>query len=243
VIVYLDASALVKRYVAEVGSAEVEALIGEVQATGTAVLSRAEVAAALAKAARVGLVAREAAQKALESFNADWEHLIRLQFGEPLAARAASLVEARAARLRRRASRYGSGVARELGRVGHSGNLRSGTVARRPGKRALALAGRDSMNIFGIRSGAPRCSACRELKGMEISQYRLAKGIGVPPRRINEIVHGKRAITADTALRLGKFFGMEAQFWMNLQSHYDLEIAKDAIAGKLDREVEVLKAA
>ncbi len=78
---------------------------------------------------------------------------------------------------------------------------------------------------------------------MEISQYRLAKGIGVPPRRINEIVQGKRSITADTALRLGKFFGMEAQFWMNLQSHYDLEIAKDAIAGKLDREVEVLKAA
>jgi len=79
------------------------------------------------------------------------------------------------------------------------------------------------------------------LKGKEISQYRLAKGIGVPPRRINEIVQGKRSITADTALRLGKFFSMEAQFWMNLQSHYDLEIAKDAIAGKLDREVEVLK--
>ena len=81
------------------------------------------------------------------------------------------------------------------------------------------------------------------LKEMEMSQYRLAKGIGVPPRRINEIVQGKRSITADTALRLGKFFGMEAQFWMNLQSHYDLEVAKDAIAGKLDREVEVLKAA
>ena len=81
------------------------------------------------------------------------------------------------------------------------------------------------------------------LKGMEISQYRLAKGIGVPPRRINEIVHGKRAITADSALRLGRFFGMEAQFWMNLQSHYDLEVARDAIAYKLDREVEVLKAA
>ena len=79
------------------------------------------------------------------------------------------------------------------------------------------------------------------LKELEISQYRLAKGIGVPPRRINEIVQGKRSITADTALRLGKFFSMEAQFWMNLQSHYDLEIAKDAIAGKLDREVEVLK--
>lgn len=81
------------------------------------------------------------------------------------------------------------------------------------------------------------------LKAMDISQYRLAKGIGVPPRRINEIVQGKRAITADTALRLGKFFGMEAQFWMNLQSHYDLEVAKDAIAGKLDREVEVLSPA
>ena len=90
-IVYLDASALVKRYVAEAGSAEVEALIGEAQATGTAVLSRAEVAAALAKAARVGLVTRDSALKALESFNADWEHLIRLQFGEPLAARAATL--------------------------------------------------------------------------------------------------------------------------------------------------------
>ena len=81
------------------------------------------------------------------------------------------------------------------------------------------------------------------LKEMEISQYRLAKGIAVPPRRINEIVQGKRSITADTALRLGKFFGMEAQFWMNLQSHYDLEVAKDAIAGKLERDVEVMKAA
>jgi antitoxin HigA-1 len=81
------------------------------------------------------------------------------------------------------------------------------------------------------------------LKGLEISQYRLAKGIGVSARRINEIVQGKRGITADTALRLAKFFAMEAQFWMNLQSHYDLEVAKDAMAGKLEREVEVLKAA
>ncbi len=81
------------------------------------------------------------------------------------------------------------------------------------------------------------------LKGLEISQYRLAKGIGVPARRINEIVHGKRAITADTALRLGKFFDMEPQFWMNLQSHYDLEVAKDAIAGILDSEVQTHSAA
>jgi addiction module HigA family antidote len=81
------------------------------------------------------------------------------------------------------------------------------------------------------------------LKTMAITQYRLAKGIGVPPRRINEIVQGKRGVTADTALRLGKFFGMEAQFWMNLQSHYDLEVAKDALASKLEREVEVLNGA
>ena len=90
-IVYLDASALVKRYVAEAGSAEVEALIGEAQAIGTAVISRAEVAAALARAARIGLVTREAGAKALQAFNADWEHLVRLQLGEPLAARAAAL--------------------------------------------------------------------------------------------------------------------------------------------------------
>ena len=90
-IVYLDASALVKRYVAEAGSAEVESLIAGAQAIGTAVVSRAEVAAALAKAARVGLITREAAMKALQAFNTDWEHLIRLQLGEPLAARAATL--------------------------------------------------------------------------------------------------------------------------------------------------------
>ncbi len=81
------------------------------------------------------------------------------------------------------------------------------------------------------------------LNDMGISQYRLAKSIGVPARRINEIVQGKRGITADTALRLGKFFGMEAQFWMNLQSHYDLEVARDALAGTLERDVEAMKAA
>jgi len=91
VIVYLDASALVKRYVAEAGSVEVASLIREAQALGTAVVSRAEVAAALAKAVRVGLVTREAALAALKAFNADWEHLVRLQFSEPLAARAGTL--------------------------------------------------------------------------------------------------------------------------------------------------------
>lgn len=90
-IVYLDASALVKRYVAEAGSAEVEALIGEARAAGTAVLSRAEVVAALAKAVRVGLIRREAGLKAVKSFDTDWEQLIRIQFSEPLAARAATL--------------------------------------------------------------------------------------------------------------------------------------------------------
>jgi uncharacterized protein len=90
-IVYLDASALVKRYVVEVESAQVVTLIEGARMTGTAVLCRAEVAAALAKAVRVGLVSREAALKALEAFNADWEYLIRLHFGEPFAARAAML--------------------------------------------------------------------------------------------------------------------------------------------------------
>jgi antitoxin HigA-1 len=68
------------------------------------------------------------------------------------------------------------------------------------------------------------------LKPMQISQYHLAQAIGVPPRRINEIVHGKRGITADTALRLGRVFGMEAQFWMNLQTRYDLETTRTALA-------------
>lgn len=69
------------------------------------------------------------------------------------------------------------------------------------------------------------------LKGKNISQYQLAKGIGLRPRKTKEIVQGRRPITPDAALRLGKFFGMEPQFWMNLQRHYDLEVTKDAIAG------------
>src|SRR5687767_2286250 len=81
------------------------------------------------------------------------------------------------------------------------------------------------------------------LKPMKITQYRLAKDIGVPPRRINEIVHGERAITADTALRLGRYFGMSPQFWLNLQSHYDLEQEQERLAGRLEKEVKVLVAA
>jgi len=80
------------------------------------------------------------------------------------------------------------------------------------------------------------------LKPMGITQYRLAKDIGVPPRRINEIVQGKRAISADTALRLGRFFVMSAQFWINLQAHYDLEIAQEAIGDRLDHEVKIYRA-
>ena len=78
------------------------------------------------------------------------------------------------------------------------------------------------------------------LKPMGISQYRLAKDISVPPRRINEIVHGKRSITADTALRLGKFFGISAQFWLNLQTRYDLEVTEDLLSDRLDKEVHAL---
>jgi addiction module HigA family antidote len=79
------------------------------------------------------------------------------------------------------------------------------------------------------------------LEPMGISQYRLAKDVSVPPRRINEIVHGKRAISADTALRLARYFGMEAQFWLNLQSRYDLEVAEEALQGRLEKEVHPLE--
>ncbi len=78
------------------------------------------------------------------------------------------------------------------------------------------------------------------LKPLGITQYRLAKSISVPARRINEIVHGKRAITADTALRLSRFFGMSERFSINLQIGYDLEVEKDRLADRLTREVTAL---
>jgi len=77
------------------------------------------------------------------------------------------------------------------------------------------------------------------LKPMGISQYRLAVDISVPPRRINEIVHGKRAITADTALRLARYFGNSEDFWMNLQTRFDLEVQRDRMGERLDKEVIV----
>jgi len=76
------------------------------------------------------------------------------------------------------------------------------------------------------------------LQPLGISQYRLAKDLGVTPRRINEIAHGRRAITAETALRLARFFEMEAEFWLNLQAHYELEVAQQALDGKIEREVQ-----
>ncbi len=81
------------------------------------------------------------------------------------------------------------------------------------------------------------------LKPMDISQYRIAKDIGVSPRRINEIVHGKRSVTADTALRLARYFGTSERFWMNLQSSYDLESEKDRLGSRLAAEVQPIEQA
>ena len=78
------------------------------------------------------------------------------------------------------------------------------------------------------------------LQPLNLSQYRLSKDISVPPRRINEIVHGKRAITAGTALRLARYFETTDRFWINLQTRYDLEIEKDRLGAKLETEVQVL---
>jgi addiction module HigA family antidote len=81
------------------------------------------------------------------------------------------------------------------------------------------------------------------LRPMNISQYKLSKDINVPARRINEIVHGVRAITPDTALRLSRYFGLSERFWINLQTRYDLEVEKDHLQNRLDKEVHVYVAA
>jgi addiction module HigA family antidote len=81
------------------------------------------------------------------------------------------------------------------------------------------------------------------LKPMGVSQYRLAKETSMPPRRVNEIVQGKRSITANTALRLARYFGTTDRFWLNLQARYDLEIEKDRLGTRLAKEVEVLRKA
>jgi addiction module HigA family antidote len=77
------------------------------------------------------------------------------------------------------------------------------------------------------------------LKPLGISQNRLGRDLGVSPRRINEIIHGKRGITADTALRLSRFFGTSAEFWLGLQADYDLDMAKDRLADRIVHEVSV----
>ena len=79
------------------------------------------------------------------------------------------------------------------------------------------------------------------LKPFGLSQYKLAKDINVPPRRINEIVHGKRSISADTALRLSRYFNLSERFWLNLQSRYDLEVEKDKLNDRIKAEVKVLE--
>ena len=79
------------------------------------------------------------------------------------------------------------------------------------------------------------------LKPLGISQYKLAKDISVPARRINEIVHGKRSISADTALRLSRYFNLSERFWLNLQARYDLEMEKDKFKGRIESEVKVLE--
>ena len=79
------------------------------------------------------------------------------------------------------------------------------------------------------------------MKPLGISQYRLAKDINVPARRINEIVHGNRAITADTALRLSRHFNLSERFWLNLQARYDLEVEKDKLNGRIEAEVKILE--
>lgn len=78
------------------------------------------------------------------------------------------------------------------------------------------------------------------LAPLGISQYRLAKDVGVPPRRINEIVHGGRAVTADTALRLARYFGTSELFWLNLQIHYELEVVRERLGDRLENEVRIL---
>ena len=78
------------------------------------------------------------------------------------------------------------------------------------------------------------------LKPLGISQYRLARDINLAPRRINEIIHGKRAISADTALRLARYFRTSDRFWLNLQARYDLEVERDRLGPRLEREVSVL---
>ncbi len=81
------------------------------------------------------------------------------------------------------------------------------------------------------------------MKPLVLSQYRVAKDIGVPPLRISQIIRGKRAVTADTAMRLGRYFGTSASVWLRMQARYDLEVAERVLSKRIEDEVKVLKAA
>jgi addiction module HigA family antidote len=81
------------------------------------------------------------------------------------------------------------------------------------------------------------------MKPLGLSQTRVGRDLGVSPRRINEIIHGKRSVTADTALRLSRYFGTSAEFWLGLQADYDLDVASDLLANRIAREVKVFSAA
>ena len=100
------------------------------------------------------------------------------------------------------------------------------------------------MNATPIMSPIPpaRCCCGEYLEPLGVTQHRLALAIGVQPRRINEIVHGKRRISADTALRLARYFGTTESFWLNLQGRYDLEVERDRLAPTLD-EIQPLATA
>ena len=102
----------------------------------------------------------------------------------------------------------------------------------------MPRARRDSAKLLPIHPGEVLLSDFLEPLGL--SQYRLAHDISVPPRRINEIVHGKRSVSADTALRLARYFGTSERLWLNLQARFDLETQRDALGTRLEREVLVL---
>jgi len=120
-----------------------------------------------------------------------------------------------------------SGVSASAGSTATRTKLNLSTTTRRPMPKKLAP----------IHPGEVLLADFLEPLG--ISQYRLAHSISVPPRRINEIVHGTRAITADTALRLARFFGVSEEFWLNLQARHDLEVERDRLGRRLATEVEV----
>jgi addiction module HigA family antidote len=110
--------------------------------------------------------------------------------------------------------------------------------------KSLITTKRKKSNVHRMRPIHPGEILLKEfLNPLAMSQYRLAKGLSVPARRINEIILGKRSISADTALRLARFFGTSERFWLNLQATYDLEVERDRLQDRLVQEVEILRPA